>query len=180
MFSKSQIFSLLAAAAVAQSAVAADGTINFNGEVKDQTCTVAVNGQVSPAIATVTLPTVSSALLNASGKTIGQTGFKIELSSCAGPALSASAFFESGATVDAITNNLKNTTGTAKLVQLQLVDGANGNVIKAGDTSQITATTATTITANAATLPYAVQYIATGKATAGTVVSSVTYSINYK
>jgi major type 1 subunit fimbrin (pilin) len=60
MFSKSQIFSLLAAAAVAQSAVAADGTINFNGEVKDQTCTVAVNGQVSPAIATVTLPTVSS------------------------------------------------------------------------------------------------------------------------
>jgi major type 1 subunit fimbrin (pilin) len=180
MFSKSQIFSVLAAAAFAQSALAADGTINFNGEVKDQTCTVTVNGQVSPAVSTITLPTVSSSLLDAAGRTTGQTGFKIGLSACSGPASTASAFFESGATVDAITNNLKNTTGTAKLVQLQLVDGANGNAIKAGDTSQITATTATAITANAATLPYAVQYFATGKATAGTVISSVTYSINYK
>ncbi|MDM0004058.1 fimbrial protein [Variovorax sp. J22G73] len=180
MISKSRIFSILIAATAAQSAFAADGTINFAGEVKDQTCTVTVNGQVSPAVSTVTLPTVSSALLDTAGKTTGQTGFKIGLSACSGPATTASAFFESGATVDAITNNLRNTTGTARLVQLQLVDGANGNVIKAGDTSQVTATTATAITANSATLPYAVQYFATGKATAGTVLSSVTYSINYK
>lgn len=180
MISKSHLLSALIAAVATQSAFASDGTINFNGEVKDQTCTVTVNGQISPAPSTITLPTVSSSLLDTAGKTTGQTGFKIGLSACSGPATTASAFFESGATVDAISNNLKNTTGTAKMVQLQLVDAANGNVIKAGDTSQITATTATAITANSATLPYAVQYFAIGKATAGTVISSVTYSINYK
>lgn len=181
MFSKSRIFSILAAAAVAQSAFASDGTINFTGELRDQTCTVSVNGQASPAVVSVALPTVSAGALSAAGRTTGQTAFNITLSGCTGSATAASAFFEAGATVDPTTSNLRNSaTGGATLVQLQLVDAANGNVIRTGDTAQNAGTTRSPIASGGATMPYAVQYIATGRATPGRVASSVTYSINYQ
>ncbi|NMV41359.1 fimbrial protein [Ralstonia insidiosa] len=162
---------------------ASDGTINFSGELVAQTCTIDVNGTVTPAAATVTLPTVSTGLLTTAGQTTGQTGFQIGLSNCSGPAKSAAAFFESGATVDPLSGNLKTTTGTgaANNVQLQLVDASNGSVIKAGDGLQHLTTTKIALDASGnAKLPYAVQYFATGATTSGTVNSSVTYSIDYQ
>jgi major type 1 subunit fimbrin (pilin) len=172
---------LLATASSAQFANAADGTINFNGELVNQTCTISVDGVVSPAIATVTLPTISTGLLTAPGQVEGQTGFNIQLSNCVGTATTAAAFFNSGATVDPISGNLKNMTGTASNVQLQLVDQQGGGVIQAGNTNQIINTTRNAIDGTgAANMPYAVQYVATGATTPGTVISSVTYNVDYQ
>ncbi|MDF3201802.1 fimbrial protein [Pseudomonas sp. 1912-s] len=171
----------LASAFGMQFANASDGTINFNGELTAQTCTIAVNGSVTPAVATVTLPTVTTADLTAAGQTAGKTGFNIQLSNCSGTAKTAAAFFEPGSSVDPVSGNLKNVSGGASNVNFQLVDPVNGSVIKAGDTLQRTSTSRTTLNATGATtMPYAVQYYATGTTTAGTVVSSVTYSIDYQ
>lgn len=184
---KKTIFAIAAIAVIGSAAFgqahAADGTINFVGKLEAQTCTIDVNGTVTPAIATVTLPTVSTGKLANAGETTGQTGFIIGLKNCTGPATSAAAFFESGSTVDLVSGNLKTATGAgaATNVQLQLVDGSNGNVIQAGNTSQVSGTTKIALDATGnANLPYAVQYYATGATTAGTVTSSVTYSINYQ
>lgn len=171
----------LFSATAAQFASAADGTINFNGELVNQTCTIAVDGVVTPAVATVTLPTISTGLLTAAGQAEGRTGFNIQLSNCVGTAATAAAFFNSGATVDPVTGNLNNMTGTATNVQLQLVDAQGGAVIQAGNTNQRTQTTRNTIDGTgAANMPYAVQYLATGATTPGTVISSVTYNVDYQ
>lgn len=180
---KALVIAALVAASGVQFAQAADGTINFNGELVNQTCTIAVDGVVTPTAATVTLPTVSTSQLTAAGQRAGTTGFNIQLTNCVGAATTAAAFFEAGSTVDPVSGNLRNTTGGATNVQLQLIDSgsATGAVIQAGNTNQRTQTTRNTIDASgAANMPYAVQYFATGATTPGTVVSSVTYSVDYQ
>ncbi|QOY72408.1 fimbrial protein [Pseudomonas sp. OST1909] len=170
-------FAALASIFVMSGAHAADGTINFTGELTAQTCTSTVNGTTS--VPTVTLPKLSTASLASAGATAGSTNFTIELSKCTGTIATAAAIFEAGTGVDPVTKNLVN-TGTAKNVQFQLLDSA-GKVIRAGDTaSQVSNTTRTAMSAGTAVLPYAVQYVASGASTAGTVVGSVTYSINYQ
>ncbi|MBW3512197.1 fimbrial protein [Janthinobacterium sp. NKUCC06_STL] len=183
MISQARILAVLLSAVVAQSAFASDGTINFTGELLDSTCTVNVNGAVGPAAASVTLPKVSAKQLSTDKATAGQTAFNITLSACAGTSTSAAAYFESGAGVDQVTGYVKN-TGAAKQVALQLVDLTSDTVIKAGDIGQTTSTSKikknTTGTTPTTVLPYAVQYISTGVATAGTVIGAVTYSITYQ
>ena len=177
---KARVLAVLVATAAAPFAMAAsDGTINFTGEVKDATCTVTVNGVVSPAVSAVKLPTVSVGNLATVNATAGRTGFNIELSNCSSGAKTASAFFEPGASVES-SGLLKNVSGDATKVSLQLLDGG-GAAIKAGDTSQTLATGTAITAAGITTLPYSVQYIATGTGIKpGTVISSVTYSINYQ
>jgi major type 1 subunit fimbrin (pilin) len=177
---KARALAVLVAATATSAAMAADGTINFNGELKAETCTVAVNGAGASGTV-VTLPTLSTSVLATAGQVAGQTGFNIQLSKCSAALKTAAAFFEAGGTVDPKNGNLKNSGGATK-VQLQLVDATNGKVIKAGDTGQVASTSRVAIdkTALTADLPYAVQYFAEAATTPGTVVSSVTYSINYQ
>ncbi|CAM1000202.1 Fimbrial protein [Rhodanobacter sp. Root179] len=173
----SALVAVMAAVAFAPSAQATDGTINFTGAVTGSTCTVQINGAAGPA--TVTLPTVSTTALSASGATAGQTAFKINLSGCAGSptATKASTFFENGPTVNAA-GRLAN-TGTATGVDVQLVNSDN-SVITAGSAAPTTGAGVATITANAATLNYYARYYATAAATAGTVASSVQFSVIYQ
>ena len=176
------IISAAIAAAFAMNAQAAsNGVINFKGKIVDQTCDVLIDGQASPA--TVTLPTVSTSTLVNQGDVTGQTNFNIELSNCTA-AGAVFAYFENGSTVDATTKRLKNTlTGAtaADKVQLQLIDGTNGNPIQTGNTNQITATSKVTIDSSmAAVLPYAVEYYSLGGTTAGDVESSVSFTIHYQ
>ncbi|MFC0226137.1 fimbrial protein [Serratia aquatilis] len=121
------------------------GTITFNGELTANTCEVIVDGQ--GANANVALPTIGTNQLTAATNTAGRTGFNMALSNCAGTLKTASAFFEAGASVDQVSGRLKNMTGTATNVDLQLRDGSSA---------------AETVIA------------------AGTVISSVVYSIQYK
>ncbi|MEX1843599.1 type 1 fimbrial protein [Enterobacter cloacae] len=153
---------------------AADGTITFRGAVTANTCTVKIND--GTATNTVTLPTVTAGQLAAAGNTAAPTEVRIGLSSCSTAVASARAFFEVGPNVTATTNNLKN-NGTAKNVEVQLLTPAN-TVIKIGDTSQRSAA-GVTVTDGAAVMKYSAQYYATGASEAGTVDTSVTYSIDY-
>ncbi|KEY56959.1 fimbrial protein [Serratia sp. DD3] len=155
------------------------GTITFNGELTANTCDVSVNGQ--GANATVVLPTVGTNQLTAAGQTAGRTNFNMALTNCSGTLQTASAYFEAGSSVDLATGRLKNTTGTATLVALQLRDGSSASqaVIKVGNSSQRRDTTYLDVASGSAVLPYEVEYYANGLTTAGTVVSSVVYSIQY-
>ncbi|CAD5110464.1 fimbrial protein [Zestomonas carbonaria] len=171
----------ITAVASAPLATAADGTIHFTGNVVSQTCTVAVNGVVSPAVATVTLPTVSASQLDSADKSAGTTSFDIQLKDCAGTATAAAAFFESSNNVDPVSGYLHNADGTASNVALRLIDRASGQVIRAGNANQRTGNTLVNIDASgAANMPYAVEYVALGTSTSGSVVSAVTFSIDYE
>jgi major type 1 subunit fimbrin (pilin) len=159
---------------------ASTGTITFNGKLTANTCDVVVDGQAADA--TVTLPTVGINQLDAATKTAGQTGFLMALNNCAGTLKTASAFFEAGTSVDTVTGRLKNLTGTATGVSLQLLDASSASqaVILAGNQNQVTNTTYKDVSGGSATLPYAVRYYAEAATKAGTVVSNVVYSIQYQ
>ncbi len=159
---------------------ASTGTITFNGELTATTCDVIVDGQAADA--TVTLPTIGTNQLTAVTQTAGSTNFNMALTNCAGTLTTASAFFEDGPSVDAETGRLNNVTGTATNVQLQLRDGSSTSraVIQAGNSNQTANTIYQDVSSGSANLPYAVEYYATGATTAGTVVSNVVYSIQYK
>jgi P pilus assembly protein, pilin FimA len=159
---------------------ASTGTITFNGELTANTCDVVVDGQ--GADATVVLPTEGTSLLNAASKTAGETGFVMALNNCAGTLQTASAFFEAGPSVDTVTGRLKNMSGTATNVSLQLLDASSASraVIHAGNQDQVQNTTYKDVSGGSANLPYAVRYYAEDATTAGTVVSNVVYSIQYQ
>lgn len=156
------------------------GTITFNGKLTANTCDVVIDGQ-SPN-ATVVLPTEGISLLNAAAKTAGETGFVMALNNCSGTLKTASAFFESGSSVDPVTGRLKNISGTATNVSLQLLDASSASraVIKAGNQSQVSGTTYVDVSSGIANLPYAVRYYAEAPTTAGTVISNIVYSIQYQ
>jgi major type 1 subunit fimbrin (pilin) len=156
---------------------ASQNTINFKGEVSDQTCSVTVNNNAtSPA---VLLPTVSSTALDTAAKTAGLTNFTIGVTGCASPVsdLNIGTVF--------VANNLTagnriGNTGTATNVSLEIVDPAApataldvtgttpapGLKLKTGETS--------------ASHDFAVAYYAEGQATAGSVIGSVQYAVSYQ
>ncbi len=158
---------------------ASTGTITFNGQLNSNTCDVVVDGQAADA--TVVLPTIGTNQLSSTGQTAGDTGFTMALNNCAGTLQTASAFFEAGATVDSVTGRLNN-NGTATNVSLQLLDGSSPSraVIEAGNQNQVNGNSYVNISSGSANLPYIVRYFADGATTAGTVVSSVVYSIQYQ
>ena len=166
--------------AISMTQAASTGTITFNGELTANTCDVVVDGQ--GADATVVLPTEGTSLLNAATKTAGETGFVMALNNCSGSLQTASAFFETGASVDPVTGRLKNMSGTATNVSLQLVDASSASraIIQAGNQNQVSGTTYVDVSSGSASLPYAVRYYAEAPTTAGTVVSNVVYSIQYQ
>lgn len=179
---KLAIVAMIAAAfGSAGSAYAAStGTITFNGLLTANTCDVVVDGQGPDA--TVVLPTLGTNQLDAATKTAGATSFVMALSNCSGTLETASAFFESGASVEATTGRLKNMTGTATNVSLELLDASSPSqkVIQVGNQNQVTNTTYVDISSGAANLPYAVRYYAEAATTPGTVASNVVYSIQYQ
>lgn len=165
---------------VSAAQAASTGTITFNGLLTATTCDVSIAGQGASAL--VVLPTIGINQLTGATQTAGRTGFTMALTNCAGTLKSASAFFEAGSSVDVTTGRLHNVTGTATNVDLQLRDAssATADVIQAGNTNQIANMTYVDVSSGSASLPYSVEYYANGATTAGTVESSVVYSIQYK
>ena len=152
---------------------AADGTIKITGQITDRTCTV---DNKSKDLAVV-LPTVSAASL-AAGQTAGRTPFTINLTGCSEGKVAT--YFEPGSTVDYDSGRLNNATGDAKNVQVQLL-GDNNQVIP------VLAKTAGTqansqevnVAGGSAALNYYAEYYAKDQATAGSVATSVKYTIVY-
>jgi len=158
---------------------ASSNTINFQGNVSSQTCSVTINGNAATPV--VLLPTVSSAVLNAAGNKAGLTKFTVGLTGCTDPGSNAqpvgTVFVGNQVTAS---GNLGN-TGTAKNVSLQLVDPADPSApLKVDGT---TATSGLSIAAGqtSATHDFAVQYFAEAiGVTPGSVLGSVQYAINYQ
>lgn len=166
--------------AAVQTVQASDGVINFAGELVDQTCTITIDGGPSPQ--TKNLPIVSTSLLTAPGQVAGATSFLIGLTGCAATPSSVTTFYEAGGAVDPITGRMRNTASGANNVELQLLDGgpAASPILIGSDTQTTTNTRYTIDASGGVTMPYAVQYYATGVTTPGIVESQVTFSIDYQ
>lgn len=168
---------VMACAAVVSTSAMAGNTINFQGEVADQTCVVSINGNASTPL--VLLPTVPTSSLATAGVTAGQTPFTISLTGCTAPT-SATAI----KTVF-VGNNLNSSgrlgnTGSAGNVSLQLVDPASPTTPldltgQTGNAGLSLASGATT-----ASHDFAVEYYAEDIATPGSVLGSVQYSVSYQ
>lgn len=185
--------SALASVLTFASAAHAGNTIEFLGEITDSTCDVVLEGS---SATTVTLPTVSNTLLTAADATAGRTVFALNASNCtlglnaAGNQLTkVAAYFNANSTegadagnVDVASGYLNNLAGAspAANVKLRLIDGIGGGVIKVGYTDQTTTTSHVEVVGNNARMPYAVEYIATGTATAGAVRGVVVYDLMYQ
>lgn len=152
-------------------ALAADGTITIEGKVVDTTCSVVAGGENK----TVTLPNVAKSSLANNNDVAGKTQFTLSLNGCAGQ--NVAAYFEQNANV-AANGNL--TTGVNN-VQVQLLDKNNAAInISQPQSTQINAYETADATSGEATLTYYAQYFATGAAEAGTVNTTVNYTIAYQ
>lgn len=107
----------------AASAFAADGQVNFKGEIIDSACVVA-NTPASPL--DVTLGQVSKTAFSAAGDTAAATKFTLKLSSCPATVTKASVKFDgTAAGGDNSVLALTKDTGVATGVGIQLMDSSN-------------------------------------------------------
>ena len=165
------------AAFAPQAAKASDGMITFNGKITAQTCTISGNGGGSSF--QVDLPTVSTSSLPA-GAVAGATPFNIALTACSPDSGNVSTYFEAGSTIDVATNNLVNVHGTATNVEVGLLN-SDSSAIALGKAQATQNSETVAIASGAATLNYIAQYVATnGASGAGTVNTTVTYSMSYQ
>ena len=172
------IVAAVATGIAAPAAFASDGTITFNGKITATTCQISGNGGGSSF--DVNLDEVSSTALPTDKATAAPRGFTIALSNCTPASGNAAVYFEPGATVDTTTGQLLNVNGTATNVELGLLNG-DSSVIKLGQNSDTQNVKWASISSGAATFQYYAQYVAKGgAATAGSVKSSVTYSVIYQ
>ncbi|WP_441602038.1 fimbrial protein [Cupriavidus basilensis] len=171
--------------ASAPAAMAADGEITFSGQVLSTTCTITGGGGATgTSNMTVKLPTVSVSSLGSSGDTAGRTPFSINLSGCTAGSTKVSTYFEAGNTVDQASgqiNLIDDGSGkpVAANVRIRLLNNAQ-NPIVAGAPVGTQNSQTVDLNGGAASLQYYAEYVATGKATAGTADSRIQYSLNYQ
>ncbi|HHL1949964.1 TPA: fimbrial protein [Klebsiella pneumoniae] len=153
MFKKTTLALLTASLFISTSALAiSNNTITFRGEVSDETCSVAINGNQAKPV--VILPTVSAKELAKGGDVAGQVTFDIGLTGCTG-------------NTDRATNVEVQLLDTANKV-INLTNGFKGEgdlQLKPGETE--------------ASATYTAQYYATGAASAGTVEATLQYAVSY-
>jgi type 1 fimbria pilin len=133
----------------------------------------------------VTLQPVTAQTLATAGAVAGRTPFSISISGCPASVTKVTTYFNSGATIDTASGNLLN-GGTARNVEVQLLNGAGGNVASLsaidlnGTNAKAQNSSQYSVVGTAATLNYFAQYIASGGAAgAGSVSTSVTFTIAY-
>lgn len=129
--------------------------------------------------AVITLPTVGTAALTAAGKTAGETAFGIKLTNAAGETCKvdqklAGIYFEPGSGDVNADGRLNNNGGTATKVDLQILNGLKTPIVLNAQKG-----VQNTADAVAGTYKYFVRYYALDQVTAGTVKSTVNYTIVY-
>ncbi|NML34741.1 type 1 fimbrial protein [Paraburkholderia sp. G-4-1-8] len=147
-------------------------TLNFTGTYVATTCPL-----VSSPDMTVTLPTISTQSLSTAGAVAGATVFTITMQ-CASGVTGARVYFESGASTDATTGHLnpQNTGDATSATNVQvMLANADGSPIKVGDRSTMKIIPITSTDPTPAN--FIASYYATGRATAGSVSTFVTYVV---
>jgi major type 1 subunit fimbrin (pilin) len=160
----------VSSAAYAQSSPSV--TLNFTGTYIATTCPL-----LSSPDMTVTLPTLSTQSLQTAGAIAGSTVFTITMQ-CASGVTGARVYFESGPSTDPNTGNLdlQSASGTTSAANVQIMlANADGSRIKIGDrtTMKVIPITSTDPTP----VNFIASYYATGRASAGTVNTFVTYVV---
>lgn len=166
---------------------AGSGTITINGSVLSSTCSVSTatggnNGSgFSAGNFTVTLPGVNTTSLATAGNVAGTTSFSMSLTGCpTTPSGEQVASFFSGANINAADGYLTN-TGSAGNVEIQLLNGGGTGIDLSKATAYAQGSSYASITnTGTATLNYEAQYVATGGATAGSVTTTVDYTLVYR
>lgn len=171
---KIALISALVAGSVMHTAQAADGTINFTGNISDTACVVDVNS----ANQTVEMNTISKTAFGTSaGTTAGPKKFDIVLSSCPQAITATSVRFD-GPTHAANSNILALSAGmTATNVGIALYEDDSSTLIPIG-----TASAEVTLTADATnTLSFIAKYMSTAASVGqGTANASTAFTLIYQ
>lgn len=169
----STLAAVAAFVAMAPAAHAADGTLNFTGNITANSCVINAN---APDLA-IPLGDVPASALASAGQRAGQTPFQMALTGCSSGSTKVAAKFESGL-VDPVTGHLPlDATSGATNVQVAIFDATDTD----NKFGQLPAASAyQTLTGGAATLQYNAWYVATGAATVGTANANATYTLSYQ
>ncbi|HBR6925113.1 TPA: fimbrial protein [Klebsiella pneumoniae] len=156
-----------------QAANAADGVINFTGNITGTACVVDPSAIAQP----VDLGTVATtAFSGGNGATAAAKRFNIVLKSCPASVSSASIRFD-GTTSSANPSILALTTGqTATNVGVAIYEQDNATLIPVGSPSA----NVTLLADVDNTLTYFAKYMATGAVGAGTANSSTSFTVTYQ
>lgn len=158
-------------------------TVQFQGEVTDQTCEVNINGETN---STVLLPTVNTSDFAGVGSTAGVTPFTTTLSNCGdvakGKAITAN-FLGHNVTKSGVLGNTA-IDNPAETVGIQLLEtdaqDATPIVLLAGVTPSISKMTFTADSADTSVShTFGAAYYAIDKATAGKVKAVAEYTVSY-
>jgi len=180
---KTSLFCAVAAGllAIAPVAYAADGTIDFTGQITGLTCTI--NGGGGNNNFTVTLPPVSTSSLAAVGSVAGRTPFSITLTGCTPDTGTVAVEFLAGPSVDVGTGQLITDPGVgmAGNVQIRLLN-SDFTQIMIGAALGTQNSHAVSIDSGSATLNYYIEYAQHGAvgATPGVASSRVQYTLIYQ
>ncbi len=173
---KKQLHTLTLVAVICGSVIsaanAADGTINFTGEIIDSACTVSTTS----ADQTVVLGTVSNKAFSAAGDTAAATAFQIDLTDCPATVTSATVKFDGTAYQgDNSALALTPDAGAATGVAVQIRNADNSVLPLFTDSNSITLAQDTTNTLN-----FNAAYVATAATvTAGPANAVTTFSVVY-
>ncbi|WP_455925481.1 fimbrial protein [Pseudomonas putida] len=157
-------------------AMAADGQIDFKGEVTGSTCNI--NGG-NPDF-DVLMPPVGVQALSQAGQTAGRTPFTIQLTECLPETGDVMTYFEPGPTVNPLTGRLTVDDGQDQVRNLEV--GLLNDTHKPMDVSKGLGSQNSQVVAlvgGAADLNYFAEYVATGMVSPGKVNTRILYSIAY-
>ncbi|AXH63189.1 fimbrial protein [Providencia huaxiensis] len=171
---KNLLASLIAATSIVavNNALAADGTIDFTGEIIDQACELAAGSDALK----VNLGQVSKKALPNAGSTAAATKFTIKLINCPATVTTASVKFDADSYIgDDEVIKLKEETGVATGVGIQITDDTNKIV------PLFTASKAYPLQQNVENnLDFRARYIAkSDTVTPGPANATATFTINY-
>jgi major type 1 subunit fimbrin (pilin) len=185
---RARALAVAALAVVPLIGMGADGTIFFTGAVTENSCTVRVQDADS-SDGTVALPVVDAAALGRAAQpegTAAGTFFSIAQDSCAlnhadisgNVPTQVAVYFEAGPNVDPVTHALINTGSSNVVVKLY---EASGPAVVGGQINPGVPSSVTPLSGPGTWYFYAGYALAgAGQATAGTVNTSVTYSLVYQ
>ncbi|KFK92345.1 MULTISPECIES: fimbrial protein [unclassified Serratia (in: enterobacteria)] len=169
---KTLLIATLAALFSAQSANAADGVINFTGNVTDTACTV----DSASANQTVDLGTVSTSAFSGAGSTASPTRFTISLTTCPVAANSAKVRFDGKTAAGNSAIIGLNSGQTAGNIGVAIYEDNSSTLIPVGSPSAAKTLTSTGVNE----MTYIAKYMATGTSvSAGSANATATFTITY-
>ncbi|AHG20962.1 ferrous iron transporter B [Chania multitudinisentens RB-25] len=165
------VATLVAAGAMGSvSAFAADGQINFTGEIIDSACEV-VNNVSSPL--NVSMGKIAKTAFSGKGSTAAATKFTLQLNNCPATLTGATVKFD-GTTVAGDNSVLALTSGGATGVGIQLSDSSSVLALNTASASYPLQSTGTN------NLDFVARYVATAATvTAGAANAVASFTINY-